>query len=453
MLKKLRKVSLGMSMVAALVVAPVSLQAGAAEGLSESSSAALEAPNFEHQLVRINTGINFTRLSHDIMHNMPISEDAEWVDKTVANMDTNMVKATLALDEVKNDAYFSTAFLTNAILRRPVLHMSPAIIRLYYVASIMYKNKSNSYILDADGNKVLGKDGEPKQNGNQNFHIPDFNEFPDVTNLKTYAQFKKDPKVALIEVEAKSGNSYENVEAAILALLPDSLQDRAQLALDEKNVILVDFQASRANVALLESWLDDDKHANDPDLENKKRGLELAKAKNDSLEEEYNKKKDIYLAILDQGALQIEADFDASKVPLAKKVDKLLELVDDGAINAISLFGAAMIGIYRGYGEVDKEMKAILVAQALTTLVGNQKQFLIQRYKRMVIGAVMAVPNISVGTYYVTAGRGTISTYKDVVSSIIDGAEAQEEAQKEAEEAAKVHEAEEAAMAPSTETK
>jgi len=453
MIKRLKKVSLGISIAVALAVAPVSLQAGAGEGLSESSSAAFEAPNFEHQLVRINTGINFTRLSHDIMHNMPISEDAEWVDKTVADMNMDIVKATLALDEVKNDAYFSTAMITNAILRRPTPHMSPAIIRLYYVASVMYKNKSNSYILDEQGNKVLDKDGKPKQNGNEKFHIPDFNEFPDVTNLKTYAQFKDDPNVQLIDVEAKNGNLYKNVETAVLALLPDDLQERAQLALDEKNVILVDFQASRANVALLEAWLDDDKHANDPDLENKKKGLELAKAKNDALEEQYNKKKDIYLAILDQGALQIEADFDASKVPLARKTEKLLELVDDGAINAISLFGAAMIGIYRGYGEVDKEMKAILAAQALTTLIGNQKQFLIERYKRMVIGSIMAIPNISVGTYYITAGRGTISTYKDVVGAVVDGAEAQEAAQKEAQEMAKAHEAEEAAKAPSTETK
>jgi predicted ester cyclase len=453
MLKSIKKVSLKISMVAALAVAPVALQAGAMEGLTESTSAGLEAPNFEHQLVRINTGINFTRLSHDIMNEMPISADAEWVDKTVANMDMDMMKATIALDEVRNDAYFSTAPITNLILRRPVVSMSPAILRLYYVASVMYKNKSNSYVLDADGQQIMGKDGKPKQNGYEKFHMPDFNEFPDVTNLETYAKFKENKQVALIDVEAKNGNIHVNVQAAIIALLPDDLQDRAKLALEEKNVVLVDFQKSRANVALLESWLDDENHANDPDIVNKKKGLALAEAKNEQLEEEYNKKKNIYLAILDQGALHIEANFDASKVPLAKKVEKLLELVDDGAINAISLFGAAAIGIYRGYGEVDKEMKAILAAQALTTLVGNQKQFLIERYKRMIIGAVMAIPNVSVGTYYVIAGRGTISTYKDVVGAVVEGAEVQAEAQAEAEATAKAIEAQEQAEAPSTETK
>jgi len=431
MLKKLKKISLGMSMAVAIATAPLTLQAGAVEGLSESTSAGLEAPNFEHQLVRINTGINFTRLSYDIMNNMPISEDSEWVDKAVMDMSMDIVKSTIELDEVKNDAYFSTAAITNVILRRPVLHMSPAILRLYYVSSVMYKNKSN---------------------GHPDFHMPDFNEFPDVTNLETYAKFKENPEVALIDVEAKTGNVYPNVQSAIIGLLPDDLQERAVLALEEKDVILEDFKKSRANVALLESWIDDEKNTNDPDIENKKKGLLLSQEKNTILQEEYNKKKDIYLAILDQGALHISANYDESKVPLAKKIAKLLELVDDGAINAVSLFTAASIGIYKGYGEVDKEMKAILAAQALTSLVGNQKQFLIERYQRMVIGAVMAVPHISVGTYYVMAGRGTISTYKDVVAAVIDGAEAQEAALREAEETARVIEAQEAAEAPATET-
>jgi len=453
MLKRLKKVSLGMSMVAALVVAPISLQAGVGEGLSESSSAAMESPNFEHQLVRINTGINYIRISYDIMLEMPISEDAEWADLCVRTMDKKMVTDTLALDDVKNDAYFSTVMITNLILRRPVPPMSPAIIRLYYVASVIYKNKANSYILDEAGEKVIGSDGKAKQNGNQNYHIPDFNEFPDVTNLDTFVKFKKDSKVSLIKVEAKNGNSYTNVAKAIIALLPDSLQDKAKESRAELLVAREEVASTKGEVAVLEVWLDDEKNAGSPDIADKKEGLEVAKKKNEMAEKVYDEKEDIYFSILDQGALQIEADFDVSKVPLAKKVDNLLGLVDDGAINAGSLFTAAMIGIYRGLGEYDKELKAILVAQALTTLVGNQKQFLIERYKRMLVGTLMAIPNIAVGSYYLASGRGAISTYKDVVGAVLDGAEAQEEAAKAAAEAAKVQEAEEAAKAPSTETK
>jgi len=450
MLKRLKKVSLGISMAAAIAVSPVALQAGAMEGLTESTSGYLEAPNFEHQLVRINTGINFIRLSNDIMKQMPISGDAEWVDKTVVDMNMDIIKATMALDEVKNDAYFSTAPITNLILRRPVISMSPAIIRLYYVSSVMYKNKANSYVLDADGQQIMGKNGKPKQNGYQNFHIPDFNEFPDITNLETYSKFKDDPKVSLIDVEAKNENLYPNLQSAVLALLPDDVQDSAKLALEEKEVALENFKETKENIAKLEKWIDNENHANDPEMGNKKNALAIAEEKNKVAEEAFDNKKDIYLSILEQGALKIETNFDETKVPLAIKVDKLLELVDDGAINAASLFVVAGYGIMKGIGEFDKELAAIAVAKGLTTLVGNQKQFLIERYKRMGVGALMAVPNVALGAYYIVAARGTISTYKDVVGAVIDGAELQEEAKIEA---AKATEAQEQAEAPSTETK
>jgi hypothetical protein len=420
MLRKIKKATLGISVATAMAITPSSLQAGAGEGLSESTSSMIEQPSYEKQLNRINTGINFIRLSHDVIENMPISEDAEWVDKTVQTLNRDMIKQTLALDEVRNDAYYSTVMLTNAILGRPDISMTPAVIRLYYVASVIYKNKSN---------------------GHPDFHIPDMNEFPDVTNLDTFVRFKKDPQVQLIDVEAKTGNLHPNASEAVVALLPEATQEEAKLAKEEMEAAREEFQQAKENVEMLKIWIEDEKNANDPDLENKKKGLELAEAKDEEAEALYNEKKSIYLAILDRGAEEIQANFDEEKVKLAIKVDKLLELVDDGAINAISLFTAAGIGIYRGYEQVENEMKAILIAQGLSTLVGNQKQFLIERYERMIKGTLMAVPNISIGTYYVVAARGRISTYKDVVGAVMDGAEAKSEAEKAALEMQQIEEA------------
>jgi len=201
MIKRLKNTVIGLSIVAAIAIAPSSLQAGAMEGLTESTSAGLESPNFEKQLVRINTGINFVRLGSDVMESMPISEDSEWVDKVVANMDADMVRETMNLKEVKTDAYFSTVTLTNGILGRLDVPMSPAMIRLYYVASVIYKNESNLYKKDANnqfeldekGNKIplffkkddkgefiLDKAG--KKIADIDYIIPDMNEFPDVTD-------------------------------------------------------------------------------------------------------------------------------------------------------------------------------------------------------------------------------------------------------------------------------
>lgn len=389
-----------------MAIAPQALSAGAVEGMSESTSAGLEAPNYEHQLVRINTGINFIRLSRDVLESMPISEDSEWVDKVVANMDTQMVQETLSLNDVKNDAYFSTAIITNVILRRPVLHMSPAIIRLYYVASVIYKNEAN---------------------GNPDFHIPDMNEFPDYSSIKSFTHFKENEKVAYIDVEAKNGNLYKNLDEAILSMLPEDLQESANDAYAEYIVERNIFKDKAGDVNAVKAWIDDEKNSGNPDMANRKKGLEVLEQELEEQEKVFNSKKNVYLAILDKGADAIEANFDPSKVKLAKKVDKLLEFVDDGAINAISLFVSASIGIYKGYGEVDKELKALAWAQGLSTLVGNQKVFIIERAKRMVTGTLLAIPNITVGTYIITAGRGKISTYKDVVEAVLDGAKAMDE--------------------------
>jgi len=210
-------------------------------------------------------------------------------------------------------------------------------------------------------------------------------------------------------------------------MLPDAMQESANSAYDEFMEQREIFEVSASKVQLIEAWLDDEKNEGNPDMDNRRKGLEVAEAEEKKEEAVFNDKKNVYLAILDKGADAIEANFDPSDVILAQKIDKLLEVVDDGAINAVSLFTAAGIGITRGYGEIGNEMKAILAAQALTSLVGNQKQFLIERYERMLTGTLLAIPNVAVGTYYVVAGRGKISTYKDVVEAVLDGAKVMEE--------------------------
>lgn len=164
----------------------VGINANFIEGLSESSSAALEDPSFEKQLVRINVGINLIRINTDIIENMPVSADSKWVEKVIAPVNRRAVNI---LNAVRDDAYYSTVRITNAILGRPLsVRMSPLEYRLYWQASVIYKNSSN---------------------GNPKYNIPDMNTFPDISNTKTYTSFKEvqnGAKISLIDVEATSSN-------------------------------------------------------------------------------------------------------------------------------------------------------------------------------------------------------------------------------------------------------
>ena len=147
-----------------------------------------------------------------------------------------------------------------------------------------------------------------------------------------------------------------------------------------------------------------------------------------------DEKQDIYYKLIEEAATAIENNFDPSKVTLAKKIDKLLDIVDNNAVGALSMFTAGGAGLLRGLGVLDKEITAMTQAQALTTLVGKQKAFIAQRLERLGKGALLALPNIFIGGYYAGKQLSLVRQYKKIVGAVLDGAKALEEQQKETKE-------------------
>jgi len=410
MINFLKKTGIKLSLVTAIIATPSIMMAasgsGFVEGSSESTSAAMENPTFEGQLVRINVGINLIRINTDILERMPISADSQWADKVVAKITSKMYRDTLNLKVVKNDAYYSTVGLTNLILKRRAISVSPLSARLFYEASIIYKNPTNGYPA---------------------YHLPDMNVFPDITDMKTYVTFQDDSKVEIIDIEAKTG-FYRNVVEAVISLLPEDLKEDvldAKKEMRNAQDILDDAISARGQI---EAWLDDDANDGSPDISEKEAELEIAVVREDEAKKEFEIKEDTYFVLLESGAEAIGSDFDASKVPLAKKLKELLDTVDNNDIGAISMFTSATAGLVRGYSAASDEMKAINTAQQLTSLIGNQKQFLVERYKRMAVGSLMAVPNISIGTYMAISQSHEVGKYQDIVNKILEGAKADEEA-------------------------
>ncbi len=402
-----KKIGIKISLITVMIISP-SVTMGASgsgfiEGSSESLSAIAENPTFEGQVARINIGINLIRLNTDILERMPISADAEWVDKIVLNISSEMYKKTLRSKAVQGDSYYSTVGITNAILGRPALAVSPLSARLFYEAGVIYKNELNGY---------------------KDFHIPNMNVFPDISDMKTYVTFKDDPKVEIIEVEAKSG-LFPSVVEATISLLPEDLIEAIQDSKKEMQNAKDEFNSAISEVGILEAWLDDDKNSNNPQTADKSMELKTAELDKEKLEEVFEAKEEIYFQLLESGAEAIASNYDASKVPLARKLEKLLDAVDNNAFGAVSMFTSASAGLARGMGKVTDEMKAISLAQGYSSLVGNQKQFLIERYERMAVGALMAFPNIAIGTYMATSQSSEIGKYQDIVNKILEGAKAE----------------------------
>lgn len=420
MIKKLKNTGIKLSLVAAIIAAPSMVLAasgsGFIEGSSESTSAMMENPNFEGQLARINIGINLVRLNTDIMERMPVSADATWVDAVVADFPYGEAMKIKALRE---DAYYSTVRLTNYILgRQAALSISPLTARLFYEASVIYKNERNA------------KNPDGTLNGNQNFNLPDMNKFPDISSMKSFITFAENDKVEIINVEASKSKRHNNVVDATISLLPLDLQDEIKDALKEMKAEKKTLEDIGSKVGAIESWLNDDANDKSPEKAEKEEQLTIAKKDKDAQELVVDEKQETYFTLLDSGSDALEGNFDAAKVPLARKLEKLLDAVDNNAIGAISMFASATAGLVRGNSQLSNEIKAITAAQALTTLVGNQKQFLVARAERMLVGALFAIPNIGIGTYYATGQSLEVGHYQNIISKVLEGAEVEAESEK-----------------------
>lgn len=401
MINNIKKTTLKLSIVAALAITPSAVLgasgAGFIEGSSESSSAMLEQPNFEGQLVRINTGINLVRINTDILTNMPVSENSEWVDKVVGAVD---YKAVTQMPAVKNDAYYSTVGFTNLILNRPTVILSPLGARLFHQAAVIYKE------------------------------VPDMNEFPDISNIKSFLVFQN---VDLIDVEATTGNLYPNVEEATISLLPEDMQEETRAAQKEYREATIELLKGEEKAGTIEVWLEADENENSPEIAQKEEELKIAEKEVEELKAIHEAKEEIYFKTLEDGALALESNYDSSKLPLAKKLEKLLDAVDNNAIGAGSMFVSAVAGLTRGIGMVGDELQAMTKASGLHPAFAAAIK---SRIKRMGVGAVMALPNIGIGTYYAAKQAGLAGEYQQVVRVIIAAGEAEAEAAKAAEEAA-----------------
>ncbi len=430
MIKTLKNTTIKLSMVAALALTPSAVQAAsgsaAMEGSSESLSAMIEPANVEQQLNRINQGINLIRLNTDIIEGMPIAADSEWVNLITKPLSKELYMKITSLKEIKNDPYYSTVGYTNAILGRPAITMTPITIKLYTQLAIIYKNKTNTegkkVKVEVDG-KIIEKIIDTP------FTLPNQYVFPDISSPKTYVKFQDDKNVAVIDVDAVNDNRYTNVKEAVISLTPEDMQE-------EINTVTAEYEESKnlvakneSSVAVLEAWLDNDENINNPQKTEKTEALNVAKVNLEQSETILDTKEEMYFNLLESAADAIAANYDSAKVPLAKQLEKLLDIVDNNAIRATSLFTAATAHIAKnGIGTLDKEIIALTQAQAISSLVGNQKEFIAARLSRMATGALLAIPNIGFGTYYAAKQISLAGKYQGIVNAILEGDKAAQEA-------------------------
>jgi hypothetical protein len=426
MIKKLKK----LSVAALLVTVPMGLFAttgkGMAQGSSESISALTENPSFEKQVQRGLVGINLVRLSHTLLTQVPISSDAVWVDVATLSVSGERYKILMNSGVIQKDPYYSTVKLTALISGDQLgaaMALSPLAERMYYVTEVIFRNPYNPIC-------KLQKDPKKREEclkQMRGYHIPDMNVLPSLSDMKTFYTFKTDDKVKIIPVTAAKGTLYKNIEEAMIALATDADQEAIKEAKSNYEEAIENVAKVKGRIAYLKAKLKDDKNANNPKKPQWEKELEQKKQELDNKEKIADKKQEILYNLLDKAALNIKNNFDKSKVPLAKKLKKMADLIEDLEFGAKSMFTSASAGLIRGFGALGNDLKVLTNAKA--RFPQKAKAF-DERFARLTKGGFLLLPMIGVGTYYSFTDSSLLSHYEKLVDATIEGVEALEEAKK-----------------------
>ena len=353
-------------------------------------------PSVEASLNDINVGINIIRTNHDILYNMPVSVDAEWVDQ-ILDMPSNQTQKIQQILRTA-DPYYSTVGLTKRIQSGS---QGGNVIIIDYIPTLtleMYNRIDSLYT-----------------------------EWPDVYCLpRSINEYKQFPNGRLKEVIAVKGRLYQNVENAIIDLSPDSFRQDLINAKDEwqeKSNVVSYFKQECAEI---EAFIKNKANKNSFELNSKKTELETKKEELKVAVKNEAEKKLIFFELLKRASVEIKSNYDPSKVTLAKKVSKLLNIVKNGANEAITLFGVGSFGIYSSLSQLKEELKVLEQVKVASWFhvecKANQKlrEFIDMRKNRIAKNALLAIPNVTLGTYFAYQQSSLARKYDDFADTIIE---------------------------------
>jgi hypothetical protein len=351
--------------------------AGGVANLKEIVVSATEKPSVEKPLNRAKLGINILRTNSDILYNMPISADAEWVDKLSAEL-TEIRKDELERKYISKDPFYGTVRVTDAFMGE---NTSPTdnVYNFYNRVDILYVKE------------------------------PDMEELPGL-ELKKYREFT-DAK--LVQVEAINSSLYSNIGEAVISMTPDRFQDDLREARSEMEVASYNSIEKKGEIEKLEA---------------KKMDTSVQEVELERLEKEEERREEAYFLLMERATEELKAEIslDNGKIALAKKLKSALEIVFAGANSANTLFlnASAKLGIY-GLKPMQKELSILdsvkrTYAVRLTDKAQKVVRLLEKRVEAIKDNATYLFPYVGIGSYYAFKQKNLASKYEDIVNTIIE---------------------------------
>lgn len=337
----------------------------------EAAVAVFEKPSMEKQINRVATATAVIKSNYLIINEMPISVDATWMDAITTDITKEQEEA--ILKKLEKDPYFGTVHLTDIQSGNLIglfNKLSPLEKSLYQRIDTFFSEYPDIYVLTASIEKMIKFQGG-----------------------------------TLKPVNAIKGDSYKNLEEAVLSMVPINSKKELQTSISE-------YKKSLGAVAKKKAILGD--------MEKDKATKEANKDKIPVVEQEIkelDKIADEKEKIMDtqwKVAIQnIDTSIDDKKIILAKKIYKVLTAINDGTLQASCLYATAIAKTYYSMGELDKEAQRLALATAVSPAL-MQKRLI-----RLKDNAIMTIPNAFVGAYAVAKQKIFVNNYIDVVEKIV----------------------------------
>ena len=353
----------------------------------EGATAFFEKANMEKQVNRTATASAILKASNLMLYKLPISSDAKWVD--AISEDITPQREKLIANKLVKDPFFATVKLTDSIsgdFMTGLQNLTPAESYLYETLDKLYDTYPDVYTLS--------------------------------TSLDQLQNFKGGKQKG---VNAGKGNKFKNIEDAVISLVPVNLQKDLKKSIEDLTKSNVAVAKKKESIGLM---CKDDK--------SKKANAEkitMAEAQLQELEKSVEEKEKIMDTLWEKSIAELDTNINDEKMKLVNKIKTVLSVVDDGAILAGCTYTTALAKGYYSLNGLEDEMK--FLSNVTAHAKGNLKGLMQQRTKRLTANAIMAIPNIAVGTYMIVKQQMFASKFSSVINKL---AKADEEMQKVKEE-------------------
>ena len=408
--------------------------------LKEGLASQMEVPTLENQANRVAVGMTIVRENNIMAFKMPISADAKW--PTLVSSEINDADRKFVETALMGEPYFSTAHYTKA-LQRKMLGSGALMSQFGDMGALtaMVLDKTVTPLTYRAVKKLKIFYGDDKKNWPNVFNYD--------SSLDNFLDFKDGN---FQDIDSPTGDVYETIGEAVIALAPVNLQKD----LTEARIEMLDGYADVASIKALKGQLETQLKADmaETSAAQKKNkhydGLSVQEKQNirqelDSTESQIkeaeslaNEKELIYFQLLDEFIVSLESDInvdDENYVKLARNINIVSNEIQVGATEAYTSFGLALSNIAANNIVLNfpTELESLAIAKMYVPM--NLQANYNERVGRLVKNAIYLLPNIFIGTYYAHKQSNLAEKYESLTEIILLAAEIKAEQEAEAKEA------------------